>query len=109
RAIRLAEMADVPVYIVHLSAAGALQMVREARDRGTPAYAETCPQYLFLDTSNYDEPDFGGSRYVMSPPLRARETQDELWRGLRFDDLQLVATDHCPFCMKEKRLGEHDF
>src|SRR5690606_34719808 len=56
-----------------------------------------------------DEPDFGGSRYVMSPPLRARETQDELWRGLRFDDLQLVATDHCPFCMKEKRLGEHDF
>ncbi len=82
RAIALAEMADVPVYIVHLSAAEALEMVTEARDRGLPAYAETCPQYLFLSYDNYEEPGFEGAKYVMSPPLRGRETQDRLWRGL---------------------------
>jgi dihydropyrimidinase len=109
RAIAMAEIADVPVYIVHLSAAEALQMVTEARDRGVPAYAETCPQYLFLSYDNYEEPGFGGAKYVMSPPLRAKETQDELWRGLVTNDLQLVATDHCPFCMKEKELGKDDF
>jgi dihydropyrimidinase len=109
RAIRMAEMADVPVYIVHLSAAEALEMVTEARDRGTPAYAETCPQYLFLDYTSYEEPGFAGSKYVMTPPLRDRARQDELWRGLKFNDLQLVATDHCPFCMKEKELGKDDF
>ena len=63
-------MADVPVYIVHLSAAEALEMVTEARDRGLPAYAETCPQYLFLSYDNYEEPGFDGAKYVMSPPLR---------------------------------------
>jgi dihydropyrimidinase len=109
RAIALAEIADVPIYIVHLSAAEALEKVTEARDRGLMAYAETCPQYLFLSYDNYEEPDFGGSKYVMSPPLRAKEKQDELWRGLKFNDLQCVSTDHCPFCMKEKRLGENDF
>jgi len=110
RAIALAEMADVPIYIVHLSAAEALEMVTEARDRGLPAFAETCPQYLFLSYDNYEEPGFAGAKYVMSPPLRARETQDRLWRGLAFNDLQAISTDHCPFCMKEqKTLGEHDF
>jgi dihydropyrimidinase len=109
RAIALAEMADVPIYIVHLSAAEALEMVTEARDRGLPAFAETCPQYLFLSYDNYEEPDFGGSKYVMSPPLRDSAKQDQLWRGLAFNDLQCIATDHCPFCMKEKRLGENDF
>lgn len=110
RAIALAEMADVPVYIVHLSAAEALQMVTEARDRGLPAFAETCPQYLFLSYENYEEPGFEGAKYVMSPPLRPRETQEQLWRGLRFNDLQAISTDHCPFCMKEQKvLGEHDF
>ncbi len=109
RAIALAEMADVPVYIVHLSSAEALEQVVEARDRGLPAFAETCPQYLFLSEDNYDEPDFGGSKYVMSPPLRTKETQDRLWRGLAFNDLQAIATDHCPFCMKDKRLGDGDF
>ena len=109
RAIALAEIADVPVYIVHLSAAEALETVTEARDRGLHAYAETCPQYLFLSYDNYEEPDFGGSKYVMSPPLRDRAKQDQLWRGLAFNDLQCVSTDHCPFCMKEKRLGENDF
>ena len=109
RAIALAEIADVPIYIVHLSAAEALEMVTEARDRGLPAFAETCPQYLFLSYDNYEEPDFGGSKYVMSPPLRDRAKQDQLWRGLAFNDLQCISTDHCPFCMKEKRLGENDF
>jgi dihydropyrimidinase len=110
RAIALAEIADVPIYIVHLSAAEALEMVTEARDRGLPAYAETCPQYLFLSYDNYEEPGFEGAKYVMSPPLRAKETQDRLWRGLAFNDLQAISTDHCPFCMKEQKvLGEGDF
>ena len=110
RAIALAEIADVPIYIVHLSAAEALEMVTEARDRGLPAYAETCPQYLFLSYDNYEEPGFDGAKYVMSPPLRPKETQDRLWRGLAFNDLQAISTDHCPFCMKEqKEMGHGDF
>jgi dihydropyrimidinase len=103
-------MADVPIYIVHLSAAEALEMVTEARDRGLPAFAETCPQYLFLSYDNYEEPGFAGAKYVMSPPLRPKETQDRLWRGLAFNDLQAISTDHCPFCMKEqKTMGKGDF
>ncbi len=110
RAIALAEIAGVPIYIVHLSAAEALEMVTEARDRGLPAFAETCPQYLFLSYDNYEEPGFDGAKYVMSPPLRPKETQDRLWRGLASNDLQAVSTDHCPFCMKEqKELGRDDF
>jgi dihydropyrimidinase len=84
--------------------------VTAARDRGLPAFAETCPQYLFLSYDNYEEPGFDGAKYVMSPPLRAKEKQKELWRGLRGNDLQVVATDHCPFCMKgDKELGKNDF
>jgi dihydropyrimidinase len=110
RAIALAEIADVPIYIVHLSAAEALEMVTEARDRGLPAYAETCPQYLFLSYDNYEEPGFDGAKYVMSPPLRDKAKQAQLWRGLAFNDLQCISTDHCPFCMKEqKELGLNDF
>src|SRR4030081_1257658 len=109
RAIALAEIADVPVYIVHLSAAEALEMVTEARHPGLPAPPVTSPHSLFLSYDNYEEPDFGGSKYVMSPPLREKAKQDQLWRGLAFNDLQAVSTDHCPFCMKEKRLGENDF
>src|SRR5687767_15510480 len=110
RAIALAEMADVPVYIVHLSAAEALEMVTEARDRGLPAFAETCPQYLFLSYDNYEEPGFEGSKYVMSPPLREKWHQDVLWKGLAKNDLQVISTDHCPFCMQDqKELGKDDF
>jgi dihydropyrimidinase len=110
RAIALAEIADVPIYIVHLSAAEALAMVTEARDRGLPAFAETCPQYLFLSYDNYEEPGFDGAKYVMSPPLRDKAKQAELWRGLAYNDLQVISTDHCPFCMKEqKELGANDF
>ena len=110
RAIAIAEMAESPVYIVHLSCADALNQVREARDRGLPAFAETCPQYLFLSIENYDEPGFNGAKYVMTPPLREKWNQAELWKGLRMDDLQVISTDHCPFCMKEqKELGRDDF
>jgi dihydropyrimidinase len=110
RAICLAEMAEVPVYIVHLSAAEALEKVTEARDRGILAYAETCPQYLFLSYENYLEPGFEGAKYVMSPPLRAKGNEEALWRGLAMDDMHAVSTDHCPFCMKEqKELGKDDF
>ncbi len=109
RAIAIAEMAESPVYIVHLSCADALEQVREARDRGLPAFAETCPQYLFLDIDDYGE-GFEGAKYVMTPPLRERWNQQELWKGLKTDDLQVISTDHCPFCMKEqKELGRDDF
>ena len=93
-----------------LEAPEALLEVARARDRGIPAFAETCPQYLFLSYENYEEPGFDGAKYVMSPPLRAKEKQEDLWRGLRLNDLQVVSTDHCPFCMKEqKELGKDDW
>ena len=117
RAIRIAELAEVPVYIVHLSAKEALDAVVEARDRGIHAFAETCPHYLFLDHSEYERPGFESAKYVMTPPLRDHKCQHELWRGLQFDDLQIVSTDHCPFCfnenpmgiLKSKRFGEENF
>lgn len=110
RAIALAEMAGAPVYIVHLSCNEALEKVREARDRGLPAYAETCPQYLFLSLENFDVPGFEGAKYVFTPPLREKWHQEKLWEGLARDTLQVVSTDHCPFCFKEqKELGKNDF
>src|ERR1700738_302787 len=110
RAIALAEMADSPVYIVHLSCNDALEKVREARDRGLPVYAETCPQYLYLSIENFDVPDFEGAKYVFTPPLREKWHQEKLWNGLKSDHLQVVSTDHCPFCFKEqKELGRNDF
>jgi dihydropyrimidinase len=110
RAIALAEIANTPVYIVHLSCDDSLQEVTRARDNGTPAYAETCPQYLFLDSSVYEQPGFEGAKYVMTPPIREKWNQEKLWRGLQFNDLQVVSTDHCPFCFKEqKELGLNDF
>ena len=110
RAIAIAEMANSPVYIVHLSCYDALKEVQAARDLGLPAFAETCPQYLLLDYGLYEKPDFEGAKYVMTPPLRDKENQELLWRGLRGDDLQVISTDHCPFCFKEqKELGRGDF
>jgi dihydropyrimidinase len=110
RAIAIAEVAEVPVYIVHLSSSDALEEVKRARDRGVHAFAETCPQYLFLDETSYDAPGFEGAKYVMTPALRERWNQDELWKGLQFGDLHTVATDHCPFCFSgQKELGREDF
>src|SRR5207249_5415655 len=100
RAIALAEMAGAPVYIVHLSCNDALEKVREARDRGLPAYAETCPQYLYLSLENMDAPGFESAKYVFTPPLREKWNQEKLWQGLAKDTLQVVSTDHCPFCFK---------
>jgi dihydropyrimidinase len=109
RVIRLAEAAQVPVYIVHLSARDALNAVRDARDRGSPAFAETCPQYLFLSIDDMGN-GFEGAKFVCSPPLRSADHQDELWTGLIKDDLQVVSTDHCPFDFKgQKDLGKGDF
>jgi dihydropyrimidinase len=110
RAIALAEMAGAPIYIVHLSCNDALEKVREARDRGLPVYAETCPQYLYLSIENFDAPGFEGAKYVFTPPLREKWHQEKLWNGLKCDHLQVVSTDHCPFCFKEqKELGKDDF
>lgn len=110
RALALAEMAGAPVYIVHLSASRALEKVVEARDRGLPAYAETCPQYLFCSIDDLDREGFEGAKYVCTPPLRPREMQDDLWRGLRTNDLQVVSTDHCPYCFKgQKERGRDAF
>ncbi|MFG0315938.1 MAG: amidohydrolase family protein, partial [Planctomycetota bacterium JB042] len=82
----------------------------EARMAGLPACAETCPPSLFLSYDTYEEPGFEGAKYVMSPPLRAREKQHLLWRGLKFGNLQAISTDHCPFCFEEgKQLGKDDF
>ena len=112
RAIALAEMARVPLYIVHLSAGDAMEEVRRARERGVPAFAETCPQYLFLSDEDYERPGFEGAKYVMSPPLRPRGNEERLWGGLATNALQVVSTDHCSFCMTGpagKDLGRDDF
>jgi len=109
RVIRLAEAAGVPVYIVHLSARDALEEVRDARDRGSQVFAETCPQYLFLSLDDLGN-GFEGAKFVCSPPLRPKDTWDDLWTGLVKDDLQLVSTDHCPFDFHgQKELGRGDF
>jgi dihydropyrimidinase len=109
RVIRLAEAARVPVYIVHLSARDALNEVRAARARGAMAFAETCPQYLFLSLEDMGN-GFEGAKYVCSPPLRPADHQEDLWKGLVKDDLQVVSTDHCPFDFHDqKQLGQGDF
>jgi dihydropyrimidinase len=109
RAIALATMAGAPLYVVHLSCAAALAHVVAARDRGLPVLAETCPQYLFLSVAEYDRPGPEAARYVISPPLREVADQQALWRGLAGGDLQVVATDHCPFTTSDKERGRLDF
>ena len=113
RSIQLAKVGAAPLYIVHLSASEALEQVAIARDDGMNVFAETCPQYLHFSLEEHlDRPGFEGAAYVCSTPLRARHEhhQDELWKGLRTNDLAVVSTDHCPFCMKEqKELGLGDF
>ncbi|MCR4296765.1 MAG: amidohydrolase family protein, partial [Elusimicrobia bacterium] len=115
RAIALAEIAGVPIYFVHLSAGDAMEEVRAARARGLPVYAETCPQYLYLSEDDYRRPGFEGAKFVMSPPLRPQGNSERLWKGLVRNDLQVVSTDHCSFCMKAKtnqpgkELGKKNF
>ena len=110
RAIQLSRVSGSPLYIVHLSAEQALAEVLDARDRGQPVFAETCPHYLFLTQDEMARDGFDGAKFVCSPPLRSHDDQTALWRGLATDDLIVVATDHCPFCFKEqKELGRGDF
>ena len=110
RSIAIAEVANVPLYIVHLSCSDALEEVKRARARGVDVTAETCPQYLVLDQSLYLKDGFEGAKWVMTPALREKWNQDVLWKGLEMGHLANVATDHCPFCMKgQKDLGKGDF
>ncbi|HTB13396.1 MAG TPA: dihydropyrimidinase, partial [Bryobacteraceae bacterium] len=110
RAIAMSEMSGAPVYIVHLSSEEALNEVRAARDRGVPIFAETCPQYLLLSIEDLARPGFEGAKYVFTPPLREKHHQPKLWDGLKDDHLQVVSTDHCPFCFEDQKvLGKDDF
>ncbi|NOZ06405.1 MAG: dihydropyrimidinase [Chloroflexi bacterium] len=110
RAIALAEIAGAPLYIVHLTSAQALDAVRRARHRGLPVYAETCPQYLAFTADDLARPGFEGAKFVCSPPLRTAADQKALWRGLALGDLQVVATDHCPWNFHgHKDRGKSDF
>ena len=110
RAIALAELAGAPLYVVHVSCAGAAEAVAEARRRGLPVFAETCPQYLgAVGVEAFDLPGFEAAAFVCSPPLRERAEADALWAALATNTLQLVSSDHSPFTMEQKRLGEGDF
>ena len=103
RVFKMAELAGAPAYIVHLSSRDALDAVRDARDRGVAAYAETCPQYLYLSIDDMARPGFEGAKFVCSPPLRTADHQDELWKGLVADDLQVVSTDTSP-ALSDRRI-----
>jgi len=103
RAAALAEVAGAPIYLVHLSSAPAIAAVRAARERGVEVIAETCPQYLYLDTQRLTGPD--GESFVCTPPLRDPWHAEELWRGLAEGHVQTVATDHCPFTVADRRAG----
>lgn len=111
RAIKMVELTDSRIYIVHLSSKEGLFKVKEARDHGIDVFAETCPQYLLLNEDRYKEADFNGAKYVMSPPLRTEESSEALWGGLKGGDLQVVATDHCPFDFHGKKdmFGKDDY
>ncbi len=119
RAIMLADLTEAPLYVVHVSAKQAVAQLAAARDRGKNVFGETCPQYLYLSleeqlgaTGDPTWGEFEGAKWVCSTPLRARSEghQEAMWQGLRTNDLQMVSTDHCPFCMKDqKELGRGDF
>ena len=110
RLLRIAQVADVPVIIVHLSTREGLEEVRAARRRGQTVYVETCPQYLLLDESVYDAADYlDAARYVCAPPIRGAADRDALWEALKIGEIQTVATDHCSFTLEQKRMGREDF
>ena len=118
RAIMLANLTGAPLYVVHVSAKQAVEQLAWARDQGQNVFGETCPQYLYLsleDNLGADTKEWGkfeGAKWVCSTPLRSRAEghQDSMWQALRTNDLQMVSTDHCPFCMKDqKELGKGDF
>ena len=110
RLLRIAEAADAPVVIVHLTNREALDEVAFARARGQRVYVETCPQYLTLDDGVYYDANWSmAARYVCAPPIRAEENQRALWRGLRRGEIQTISTDHCSFTLAQKDMGREDF
>ena len=118
RAIMIANLTRAPLYVVHVSAKQAVEQIATARDYGQNVFGETCPQYLYLsleDQLGARSPEWGefeGAKWVCSTPLRSRADghQDHMWQALRTNDLQMVSTDHCPFCIKDqKELGTGDF
>ncbi|CAL7962153.1 phenylhydantoinase [Gammaproteobacteria bacterium] len=109
RVIKLAELINAPLYIVHVTCRESLKEIRRARKSGGKIMGETCPQYLLLSIDNYDLPDFYGAKYVLSPPLRSQENQADLWEGLIKGDLAVVATDHCPFDFQGQKDIGRDF
>lgn len=113
RAIMIADLTGAPLYVVHVSAKQAVEQIAQARDRGMNVFGETCPQYLYLSLEEQlGAPGFDGAKWVCSTPLRSRPQghQDHMWQSLRTNDIQMVSTDHCPFCMKgQKDMGIGDF
>jgi dihydropyrimidinase len=110
RVLELGQMAGNPAYIVHVTCAEAVEELSRARQRGWASYGETCPQYLLLDDSVYDLPNFEGAKYVLSPPIRKKLDQEVLWGALANGILQTVGTDHCTFDFKgQKDMGREDF
>lgn len=109
RLLVIADAANAPVMVVHLTNRKAFEEVMRARMNGQKVYAETCPQYLLLDDSVYSKPDFEGAKYVCAPPIRKKADQDCLWKALANDQIQTVATDQCSFTMEQKALGKDDF
>lgn len=109
RIMDLAHEGGHPLYIVHMTCEEALNRVRTALMRNQRVHVETCVQYLLLDDSVYLEENFGGAKYVMSPPLRKKKDQEALWAAINQNLVEVVATDHCPFCMDQKKMGLNDF
>jgi len=110
RAIRIAEVLGVPLYLVHTSCIDALEAVARARGEGQRVFAEVLAQHLVIDDSVYRNPDWNtAAHYVMSPPFRSKEHQAALWKGLQAGILQTTATDHCCFCTPQKQAGVDDF
>lgn len=109
RLLRLAEVVDIPVIVVHLTCKEGYDVIMEARRRGQKVYAETCPQYLLMDDSLYERPGMEAAKYVCAPPLRKAEDQECLWKALAAGDIQTVSTDHCSFTTAQKDLGKEDF
>src|SRR5688572_4767819 len=102
RAIQLARVADAPLYVVHVSCKEAIEPIQIARDKGWNIQGETCTQYLFIDESALDQPDFEGGKYIYTPPPRPKENQEHLWKALTTDVLSVLSTDHCPFNWPEQ-------
>jgi len=111
RALTIARLHDAAAYIVHMTCRESVRALERAKINGQRCYGETCPQYLLLDDKVFDAPDFGGSAYVMSPPIRPRNLghHEALWSGLSNGMLDSVGTDHCPFTHEQKKMGAKDF